>query len=269
MKHPYSRRLLNCMSLKLNMKNHVEDLESRATIIEKACNELLNSEKFKMILSYILMIGNYLNNEGEEAKRVKIVKAFAFDSFNNLSGTKGYDKKTTLLQFLERVINAKQPDLFQVRQELPTLEDATHESFDGIRQEVDALTKQQQDVSNELKASKQLKQNGHAHPDIQPDLDESISRLSEFLGTVQTILGELTTNIQKARDTYDLLVSKYCQDPKQKSEDLFSQVLTFLLQLEACHRNEDEKRERMKERKRKEEEMAAMKRAKEENENEK
>ena len=249
-KHPYSRRLLNCLSLKLNMKHHVEDLESRATVIEKACNELLNSEKFKLLLSYILMLGNYLNNEGEDIMDMKLVKAFYFDSLAELSEMYSFDKKTTLLQFLERLINDKNPDLFQVRQDLPTLESATHESFDGIRQEVDALTKQHQDVSNELKASKQLKQNGRAHPDIQPDLDESISRLSEFLGTVQTVLGELTTNIQKARDTYDLLVSKYCQDPKQKSEDLFNQILSFLLQLEVCHRNEDEKRERIKEWKR-------------------
>ena len=52
------------------------------------------------------MLGNYLNNEGEDANRIKIIKGFNFDSFVSLSGTKGYDKKTSLFDYLEKILYA-------------------------------------------------------------------------------------------------------------------------------------------------------------------
>lgn len=263
-KLPKAERLLNCLSLKMNLNKQAKDILDRAEKIRTACNELKNSQKFAKLLDYILMIGNYLNNEGEEAKRMKMVKAFTFDSFEKLSSTKAYDKKTTLLVFLEEIIQKYNPELFQVRDELPSLESATYISFDGINQEVSALSDQQKDVSNELKSSKLLQQNGHVHPEIEPDLSESISRLSEFLGSIQTALGELTMKVSEVRDLYADMITALCQDPKQKSEDFFKEILTFILMLEKCHREQEERRERMREKMVKEKEREEKKKKEEE-----
>ena len=263
-KLPKAERLLNCLSLKMNLNKQAKDILDRAEKIRTACNELKNSQKFAKLLDYILMIGNYLNNEGEEAKRMKMVKAFTFDSFEKLSSTKAYDKKTTLLVFLEEIIQKHNPELFQMRDELPSLESATCISFDGINQEVAALSDQQKDVSNELKSSKLLQQNGHVHPEIEPDLNESISRLSEFLGSIQTALGELTMKVSEVRDLYADMITALCQDPKQKSEDFFKEILTFILILEKCHREQEERRERMREKMEKEKEREEKKKKEEE-----
>ena len=215
----------------------------------------------RLILSFALplMLGNVLNNADEEANRIKVVKGISFDSFAALSGTKGYDKKTSLLVYLEKILSVKLPDVFSVYDELTDLSAAAHESFDGIRQEEDDLSKQLKAVTDELKSSQNLLDSGRLIGEEKKDVEDSIHELEEFASTAQSTISKLHGTVEDARESFSGLLAYFCQEPKQKSEDFFNYVIVFLDELMKCHKQQEEKRERIQNKKKKEEELRAMK----------
>ena len=188
MKLPNVSRKMNCLVLKMTISARVDDLSTRVTAIQKACQELRESPKFALLMESVLMLGNYLNNEGEDANRIKIIKGFNFDSFVSLSGTKGYDKKTSLFDYLEKILSLKLPEVYAVGDELPDLKAASYESFDTIRQEEDKLSKQLKDVTDELNSSKSLLGTGHVSEEDKKDVEDSIHELEEFASVAQATI---------------------------------------------------------------------------------
>ena len=259
MKLPNVSRKMNCLVLKMTISSRVNDLSSRVMAIQKACQELRESPKFALLLESILMLGNYLNNEGEDANRIKIIKGFNFDSFVSLSGTKGYDKKTSLFDYLEKVLSLKLPEVYTVAEELPDLKAASFESFDTIRQEEDKLSKQLKDVTDELNSSKSLLGAGHVLEEDKKDVEDSIQELEEFASVAQATITKLHRTVEDARTAYSNVLVYFCQDSSLKSEDFFAFVINFLDALESTHRAQEEKREREKNKKKKGEEMTAIK----------
>ena len=105
---------LDCLNLKMNLTARIEDIQSRMNSISNACNELKTSQKMRLLFEAILMLGNILNTQNEDVNKIVIVKSFTVTSLASLSGTKGYDKKTSLLMFLERILDEKLPSVFSV-----------------------------------------------------------------------------------------------------------------------------------------------------------
>lgn len=259
MKLPNVSRKMNCLVLKMTISARVDDLSTRVTAIQKACQELRESPKFALLMESVLMLGNYLNNEGEDANRIKIIKGFNFDSFVSLSGTKGYDKKTSLFDYLEKILSLKLPEVYAVGDELPDLKAASYESFDTIRQEEDKLSKQLKDVTDELNSSKSLLGTGHVSEEDKKDVEDSIHELEEFASVAQATITKLHRTVEDARTAYSSVLAYFCQDSSLKSEDFFAFVINFLDTLESTHRAQEEKREREKNKKKKEGEMTAIK----------
>ena len=259
LKLPNVSRKLDCLVLKMTMDSRVSDLLKRSSLIKSACNQLQTSSKFALLLESVLMLGNVLNNADEEANRIKVVKGISFDSFAALSGTKGYDKKTSLLVYLEKILSVKLPDVFSVYDELTDLSAAAHESFDGIRQEEDDLSKQLKAVTDELKSSQNLLDSGRLIGEEKKDVEDSIHELEEFASTAQSTISKLHGTVEDARESFSGLLAYFCQEPKQKSEDFFNYVIVFLDELMKCHKQQEEKRERIQNKKKKEEELRAMK----------
>ena len=259
MKLPNVSRKMNCLVLKMTISSRVNDLSSRVLAIQKACQELRESPKFALILESVLMLGNYLNNEGEDANRIKIIKGFNFDSFVSLSGTKGYDKKTSLFDYLEKILSLKLPEVYTVADELPDLKAASYESFDTIRQEEDKLSKQLKDVTDELNSSKSLLGTGHVSEEDKKDVEDSVHELEEFASVAQATITKLHRTVEDAKTAYSSVLAYFCQDSSLKSEDFFAFVINFLDALDSTHRAQEEKREREKNKKKKEGEMTAIK----------
>lgn len=252
---------LDCLVLKMVLELKVKEIKNRVGYIEKACEELKKSEKFKLLIESVLMIGNLLNNQNEDAKRVVMVQAISFDSLSSLSNTKGYDKKTSLLSYLESVLNEELPVVFDVYSDLPDLEAATHESFDGIRQDEDDLGKQLKSVTDELKQTEALLKSGNVKEEERKDLEESKSNLEEFASKAQTTVAKLHDDVEAGKEAYKQTLVYFCQDLTLSSDDFFNYITDFFGTLLGMHRKMEEMRERMSNKKKKEEEMKSMKKA--------
>ena len=245
---------LDCLVLKMVLELKVKEIKNRVGYIEKACEELKKSEKFKLLIESVLMIGNLLNNQNEDAKRVVMVQAISFDSLSSLSNTKGYDKKTSLLSYLESVLNEELPVVFDVYSDLPDLEAATHESFDGIRQDEDDLGKQLKSVTDELKQTEALLKSGNVKEEERKDLEESKSNLQEFASKAQTTVAKLHDDVEAGKEAYKQTLVYFCQDLTLSSDDFFNYITDFFGTLLGMHRKMEEMRERMSNKKKKEEE---------------
>lgn len=250
---------LDCLYLKMMLSKRVEDIQNRKKAIIEACSELRESPKLKLLLEAVLMIGNTLNNQNEEVNRVVMVRSFTMTSLANLSGTKGFDKKTSLLMFLEKVLAAKLPEVFLVYDELPHLVPASRESFDGIRQDEDGLRDQLESVTNELNQSRLMLKNDTLQGDEKSDLEQSITELEEFASTAQNTLSKLRSEIEDTKTVYDQTLTFFGQDSTLKSDEFFACFIKFFDELLSVHRKMEEMRERLNNKLKKQKEMEVIK----------
>lgn len=250
---------LDCLVLKMMLETRVKDIRNRVQYIVKACDELKESQKFKQLVESVLMIGNLLNNQNEDANRVVMVQAIAFDSFSSLSSTKGYDKKTSLLSYLEMILNEKLPGVFDIYDELPDLEPATHESFDGIRQDEDDLSRQLKSVTDELKQTEMLLKSGGVKEEERADIEESKTNLEAFASKAQSTVAKLHDDVEKGKEAYKQTLAFFCQDITLSSDDFFNYLTDFFGSLLSTHKKMDEMRARLNNKKKKEQELTEMK----------
>lgn len=253
LKSPLSK--LQCLSLKMMLPKRVTDIENRKRYIEEACKELKESQKLKLIMESILMIGNVLNNQNEDIKRVEMVKSFTLASLSGLSSTKGFDKKTSLLDFLERVLAAKIPEVFDVYEELPNLIPASRETLDGIKSDRDSLANQLGIVTTELKNTKNSLDNDSLTNEERSDLEQSIQEMKEFTSNAQSVIDKLKNDIENTKTCYSNTVAYFGQDDSLSTDEFFNYFIGFIESLLVVHRKMEEMRERANNKLKKQKEM--------------
>ena len=249
-KLPRCRNKLDCLSLKMTITSSIQDIKQRVGFIAQACSELRTSQRFRVLIECVLMIGNTLNVQNEEASRMVIVQAFQLDSLLNLTNTKGFDKKTSLFMYLEKILVLKHPDVFDVQEELKSLPQAARESFESIQKDQDTLSKQLESVASELKSIEN--EVSSAQGEAKQELEEAMKRLGDFASTAQVQIVDLRNEVDKVKETYMDFLQFFCQDTTLKSDEFFVSLNGFFDELRSLHGKMTEQRERMQRKKEKE-----------------
>ena len=249
-KLPRCRNKLDCLSLKMTITSSIQDIKQRVGFIAQACSELRTSQRFRVLIECVLMIGNTLNVQNEEASRMVIVQAFQLDSLLNLTNTKGFDKKTSLFMYLEKILVLKHPDVFDVQEELKSLPQAARESFESIQKDQDTLSKQLESVASELKSIEN--EVSSAQGEAKQELEEAMKRLGDFASTAQVQIVDLRNEVDKVKETYMDFLQFFCQDTTLKSDEFFASLNGFFDELRSLHGKMTEQRERMQRKKEKE-----------------
>ena len=92
---------IQCMLFKQQFAPRVAKLRTMVHDIEKACDDVKLSSRFKKVLKTILKIGNQLNDqEGVERQA-----GFTVDSLLKLQSAKAFDKTTSILQYVVTLIH--------------------------------------------------------------------------------------------------------------------------------------------------------------------
>ena len=249
-KLPRCRNKLDCLSLKMTITSSIEDIKQRVGFITQACSELRTSQRFRTLIECVLMIGNTLNVQNEEASRMVIVQAFQLDSLLNLTNTKGFDKKTSLFMYLEKLLVLKHPDVFDVQKELKSLPQAARESFESIQKDQDTLSRQLESVASELKSIEN--EVSSAKGEAKQELEEAAKRLGDFASTAQVQIVDLRNEVDNVKETYMDFLQYFCQDTTLKSDEFFTSLNGFFDELQSLHAKMTEQRERMQRKKEKE-----------------
>ena len=249
-KLPRCRNKLDCLSLKMTISSSIQDIKERVGYIAQACTELRSSQRFRVLIECVLMLGNTLNIQNEEASRMVMVQAFQLDSLLNLANTKGFDKKTSLFMFLEKLLVLKYPEVFDVQEELPNLPQAARESFETIQKDQDTLSKQLESVTSELKSVEN--EVSSAEGEAKQELEEAAKRLGDFASTAQVQIVDLRNDVDKVKETYMEFLQYFCQDTTLKSDEFFTSLCGFFDELRSLHAKMTEQRERLQRKKEKE-----------------
>eukprot|EP00762_Andalucia_godoyi_P001483 ANDGO_00134.mRNA.1 Formin-like protein 3 len=121
----------------------LEDLFSRMSKFFDACEALCTSKRFSAVLSYVLAIGNVMN-QGKAGKGS--AKGFRLSSLLLLKDLKSADQSTNVLQFLIQTVEDKNPDASHFADDFICLDLIRSETTDAIRKDVSDFSRQLQDV---------------------------------------------------------------------------------------------------------------------------
>jgi len=109
-----------------------------ARILQRSCEEIMNSSSLRHILGLILHIGNAINTTGTKAK--DHASAIQLSSLMKLNHAKAFDKKTTFLEYVARILRRNCPALLlQYRQDLASLSRAEKIQWNESIAELESL----------------------------------------------------------------------------------------------------------------------------------
>lgn len=146
----------------------VNDLQPLINQKIRMCRQLCESYSFVSVLQYLLVIGNYLNeNAGKEKAR-----GFRLSTLTKTVQLRGSDRNFTLLHALVEQLLLHEPSLVSFTEELAEFEATPGASIKGLTAEVDVLKNELQKIIQFRKTAKKRKL-GEAYPNFIKDLKVS------------------------------------------------------------------------------------------------
>jgi hypothetical protein len=133
MRLPAANKILSCMSFQKQFAERIGALQTSIGLIEAACKELVSSTKLKKVLKVILKVTNQLNAGHEPVRGITI------DSLLKLRQLKAQDKKTSVLQYVFKVVQRHDQGCLDFTSDMASLEGAARLSLDSLVGEKAAL----------------------------------------------------------------------------------------------------------------------------------
>lgn len=144
---------LRSLSFMLRYEELLQDVKPDIVAVTAACEEVLNSQKFRQILQLVLLFGNVMNSGSRNGQafgyeisfltkvcfiiykcRIKITYRFILCiSFFQLTSTKDIDNKQTLMHYLVDTIERKYPECLKFIDELPHVDRASRVSLENVQ----------------------------------------------------------------------------------------------------------------------------------------
>ncbi|VAI13767.1 unnamed protein product [Triticum turgidum subsp. durum] len=236
MKVPRIESKFRIFAFKIQFQTQIRDVRKNLLTVASACEELRGSEKLKVIMKNILLIGNTLNEGTPRGQAV----GFRLDSILKLVETRATSSRTTLMHFLcknvriylhdlsndvwsciwgQKIVQGKSPELLDFHEDLVSLEAASKLQLKALAEEQQAVVKGLEKVEQELTASES---DG-------PVSDVFRKTLKEFLddsGADVRALSALYADVGRSADALSLY---FGEDPaKYPFEQVASTLLTFV-----------------------------------------
>ena len=108
---PEVARMRDILEFMLRFPPRARELREQLRTFIAACDDVKMSKKLRVILGVVLKVGNQLNQGGK-------TRAFTLDSLLKLSTTKAFDNKTTVLDYLVKVVMKHQGAALDFKSEL-------------------------------------------------------------------------------------------------------------------------------------------------------
>ncbi|KAF8776703.1 hypothetical protein HU200_003432 [Digitaria exilis] len=149
MKVPRVESKLRIFAFKIQFQSQIRDVRKNLQTVSSACEELRSSEKLKVIMKNILLIGNTLNQGTPRGQAV----GFRLDSLLKLIETRATNGRMTLMHFLCKSLAEKSPEVMDFHEDLVSLEAASKLQLKALAEEQQAVVKGLEKVELELTAS--------------------------------------------------------------------------------------------------------------------
>jgi len=188
-----------------------------ANIVESACDELLQSEKFKRILEYVLALGNYLNFGSRKGSAY----GFKLDSLLKMSDTRA-SATATLTHFLLESLEKFESNLCDFPSNLGSVERASKISLTDLSTAAASLKRTVDSLLNEITAFEKVSVT-----------DPFVLVMKEFALKASEEVQGLCTKLGEIEEKFKKLCQYYSEDPAQiKASDFFGIISGFLANVE-------------------------------------
>ncbi|GAX26829.1 diaphanous 3 [Fistulifera solaris] len=265
----HAKRKVRALLFKLQFETFVRDIQKEAFLVEAACDELTNSVRLRQLLGIILEFGNRLNTAGSGSYQK--AGAFTIDSLLKLKQAKAFDKKTTFLEYVIRIVNRNNELLLRFEDDIPTVFKADKVSWEQCVGDLEEVENQLENVRRMA-----LYQARHTHAyglkkKSTKDDDESLSDAEEEFSLEEEVealkstqvgmftlsaikyISALRDKIEETKFKFSSLLEYFGEENKNKQpHEIFSTFVKFCRDFEQAkeHVFSEEKKKQREERKR-------------------
>jgi aryl carrier-like protein len=197
-----AEKRIKCILFRQKFRSRKEELLHAIRRMEGACDDVKMSLKLKKVLKVILKVGNQLNDEEE-------LIGFTVDSLVMLQYQKAFDKKTSILQYIVRLVSRNdEACLLFPEEDLVHLTESETLSMDQILSEMSLLSSSHQsckEILNEINL-----QEGGGGKETK-SMADFLNQVSFF--TLPPIFHSLTAQVgqqlEDISDSIDVIRTKY------------------------------------------------------------
>lgn len=239
---------IECLLFKQQFPASLAACKKMVNTMEKACDDVKLSGRFKKVLKTILKVGNQLNDGmGSEEQA-----GFTVDSLLKLQSAKAFDKKTSILQYVVTLIERSDPTLNKFTDDLPFVYDASRLNIDNIVSELNLIRKNLSSCATiiedlEAQGDKEVENSVVLVADTQKTRNLSndeirlkskigIRLMNEFLAGARTKVQELQSHVEVVKNKFSSVLTWFGEESNMRSQDFFSTLHKFLVDFSNTHK---------------------------------
>ncbi|CAB9518801.1 Formin-like protein [Seminavis robusta] len=266
---PKAPEKFDCMLFRSQFKVRFEDLLDAITTVDTACDETRNSDRLRQMMAMILTLVNQINTGGESSGAA----GFGLDALLKLNEAKAFDKKTSVLMYLAKLVRKNDESLLGFQEDLATVRHAENIILDSLASDIKTIKADLEAVhATAAEEAERLEKAGELKPFSLSDLKElktsvytieGVSHFNKvdhhtgrtpmerFALNSQDALGQASKKIEILKKKYQSLLLYFGEDEKKASNEFFGVMRRFIEEFEkACDQVEKTEAARIKEEKR-------------------
>ena len=228
----------DCMLYKLQFDFRSQEIMDGVIKLNTACNEVQSSERFRKLLAIILTVGNQINTGGEG----NLAAGFSLDALLKLDEAKAFDKKTSVLFYLVKIVKENDASLLKISEDVAHVSQVEGLMIDSIHEDLKQMRRELDDVMNTAEED--------AKSDSNED-DDEMTEMQKFAKDADEKVNEYLKTVENTKLNFGKVLLYFGEDEKMSSGDFFTTMNKFLTTLKrAIEGVEDMDRQKLKEEKR-------------------
>jgi len=243
-----AKEKFECLLFKLLFDNRLDDSIKEINLATQACDDLRQSDRFRNLLGMILSLGNLINTGGEG----KLTAGFTLDTLLKLNEAKAFDKKTSVLFYLVKLVKQNDASLLELKGELASVVKAENVDIKLLSGDLQKLKDDVDVVKKAAKEDGDKKRKTHENCQRTP--------MEIYIDDAEKKVEKGKAKQEELKEKYLNLLKYFGEDAELKSGQFFSTINTFVKEFGV----EQDKHQRQEEAKAKDEKRAAAQKAKEE-----
>ena len=234
------------MIFKYQFDYKLKELMDGVTTLINACEEVQKSVRLRKLMAMILMLGNQINTGGSG----NMAKGFTLEALLKLDEAKAFDKKTSVLQYLVKLVKANEPDLLNVHEEMPSIGPAQNVVVESSVSELNELNKQLSSVKGtaaaegrrvrdgknpvKLTALEKLRQQKTKVKDVEgvnmynQSVPIALTAMEKFALYAEKRTREAFSRIDEVQENFKGVLTYFGEDPAMISTDFFGTLNKFI-----------------------------------------
>ncbi|KAL4176693.1 hypothetical protein KRP22_001634 [Phytophthora ramorum] len=228
---------------------YVEEQQKLMESVSNACRELQACEPLKEIFRVVLSLGNALNDGTARGG----AKGFKLNILLKLNQVKAADNSINLLNYVAKLLRAKDSAILDFDQSLPSIESASRVTTQVLKAGETAVRKAANLICNELEVHAKLPEKEYPQPDPVPGSEEEPEKISDcfqdvvkpFADRAKKTSDQIAEDLDSMTKRFEETASFYGEDPASPDcgpDAFFSIFYSFAKVLQSADRDNERKR---------------------------